>query len=122
LELGQIVDGNVRLVGMMLPVVLVMSLGRIKRAQRHHLRHDRLSEDFGAVELVDIGLGDAALVVVGVKNRGAILPAFVPPLPVQLRWIMRALEKYFQVLDQGYLGRIEKDANRCSERVRDSGE
>src|SRR5438270_4756388 len=82
LKLGQIVDGDVRLVGMMLRVILVISFRGIKRLQCDNLSDNRLRENLGAIELIDVSLRDAALLVIGIENRRTILRAFIRPLPV----------------------------------------
>src|SRR6266404_9148233 len=88
-ELGQIVDGDVRLVWMKLRVILVIVLCGIERLQRHYLRHNGLRKSLGAVELINIGLRNALLLVIGIEDYRAVLSAVVRPLPVQFRGIMR---------------------------------
>ena len=66
-------------------IVLVIGLSWIESLQRNDFGYDGARENLGLVELRDIGLGDALLFVVGVKDRGAILRAFVGALAIELR-------------------------------------
>src|ERR1700682_5300460 len=75
LDLGNVVIGNIGLVGVQRQIVLVIGLRRIKSFQRTHLGHDRLLVDLGGVELRDIGLRDLLLLIVGREDRRAILRA-----------------------------------------------
>jgi len=67
-DLGSIVNHDVGLIGMHFEIVLVISLSRIKGLQRRHLGHDRPGKSFSLVELRDIGLGNALLLVVAVED------------------------------------------------------
>ena len=59
---------NVRIVGVIQGIVLVVSLGIIKPLQRHNLGHDRLAKDFGCIQLRDVGVADFLLLVVGIED------------------------------------------------------
>ena len=65
----------------------------IERLQGHNFRHDRTREDFRAVELSDVGFGDALLFVAAVEDRRSLLRAFVWALSVELRGIVRHREE-----------------------------
>ena len=73
---------------MMLHIFLVIRLGRVKTVERFERGHDRGIENFGVGELLDICLGNVLLIVVGIKNRRAILVAFVGALMIELGWIV----------------------------------
>src|SRR5579863_3537130 len=68
LDLGRIVKHDVGLMGMQGGVVLMIGLGRIERLQRHNPGHDRAGEYTRFVELRDVGLGDALLLIVALEN------------------------------------------------------
>ena len=68
-KLGQIVNGDVWVVGMMFRIVLVIALCGIKRLQRDYLRHDGTSESFCAIELINICPRDSMLVFTGKENH-----------------------------------------------------
>ena len=79
-------------------VVLMISLGLIIRVESGDLRDDRPPEDFGLIELLNVGFGDALLLVAGVENCRAVLRARIGALPVQLGGVMRDGEKDFEEL------------------------
>ena len=72
-EFRKIVDDDVRVVGMMLDVVLMIIFGRIKSREWCDLRDDFLRVDFGGRQLRDVGFSDLFLFGSGVEKRGAIL-------------------------------------------------
>ncbi len=77
-------------------IVLVISLRRIERLQRHYLGHDRAGKRFGLVELRNVRLGNALLIIVAVEDGRAILRAFVRTLTIQLRRIKGYGEEHLQ--------------------------
>lgn len=117
LKLGQIIDGDVRLVRMVLRVVLMISLCRIKSFEGHQLRHNRLGKRFGAVKLVNVCLRNAALIIIRIKNHGTILCAVVRALPVQLSRIVRDGEKKLSATGQKRSGLDRKQCG-LTQRVR----
>ena len=88
-------------------IVLVVSLRRIERLQRHHLGNDFMREDLGLVQLGDISLRDLLLLIAAIKDDGAILRPRVRALSIQLRRIMRDGEKHLEQLTVGELRRVE---------------
>src|ERR1700719_2654359 len=92
-DLGLRIDDDVRIQGIPGRIVLVISLGLIEGLQRDDLGDDWTVEDMGLVQLVDVGLGHALLLVIGVKDRRAVLPARVRTLPIQLRRVVSDREK-----------------------------
>ena len=65
-------------------------------------------ENFGGVELLDVGVRDFLLIGVLVKNCGAVLGAVVRPLIIQFGGVVDG-EKNPQQLAVGDLRRIEDD-------------
>src|SRR5438105_422520 len=71
------------MLGVMLHVVLVIVLGFEKTfADRLDCRDDRLVENFGIVQLLDVCFGDALLIFVFVEDGVAVLVAGVGALLV----------------------------------------
>ena len=70
-------------------VILVVGLGGIKGFQGDDLSHDGAGEDFGLVQLRDVGFGNSLLLVAGIEDGGAVLAAVIWSLPVQLGGIVR---------------------------------
>src|SRR5262245_54970437 len=68
-------------------VVVMVLLGLVKRFQRFVRCRDRAGKGFGVGQLLDVRLGDAPLVIVRVKDRGAVLRADVVALAIQLRGV-----------------------------------
>src|SRR6266536_5175102 len=89
LDLRRIVVGDIGLIGMQRGIVLVICLCRIESLQRHDLGHDRSRKNPGLVELSDVGLGDALLLLILVKNRRSVLRALVRTLTIELRGVVR---------------------------------
>src|SRR5437667_2223345 len=108
----RIVVNDIRIVWMMRRVVLVVSLGRIKGLQLDHLGNDRAREDFGFLELRDIGLGNPSLVVGVIENGRTVLAAGIGSLPVQLCGIVGHGEEDPKKLAIGDLGGIVGDLHR----------
>src|SRR6185295_14341506 len=82
LHLGNIVHPDIRTIQMMGEIILMVVFRVVKAGETHNLRHDLPAEDFGLVELIDIRLRDALLLIVGKKDGRPILGAFVGSLPV----------------------------------------
>ena len=81
-QLRKIVIGNVRIMRIPGHVILMILLRKIKRPERCDLCDDRFLKDLGAIQLLDIGLRDALLFLVGIEDLGAILRAFIGSLAV----------------------------------------
>ena len=107
--LGLRIDDDVGVQWISSRVVLVIGLGFEEGLQRYHLGDDRPVENMSRVQLVDIGVSDALLFVVGVEDRRAVLPAGVGALTVQLRRIVRDGEKDSQDLSVGDPARVVYD-------------
>src|SRR5579884_521445 len=88
-QLGQVVHLYVWIGRVALDEMLMVRLGGVEALERHNLSDDRMPEDMRAVELGDVGFGDALLVVVCIEDRRAVLRAPVRPLAVLLGRIMR---------------------------------
>ena len=82
-DLGAVADLDVGVVGILEGVVLVVVLGAVEGFERDDLRDDAVLPGVGGVELRDVGLGDALLVVVGVEDGGAVGGAGVRALAVE---------------------------------------
>src|SRR5258708_37296598 len=93
-------------------IVLVISLSRVEGFHWNDLGYDRAGEDFSTVELRDVSLGNFLLLLVTVKNYGAILLALVRSLAVQLRGAVRHREKNPQQLPIGEPRRNIHDQHR----------
>jgi len=63
---------------------MVIVLRRVERLQGNHLRYDSFPENPGTFGRTYVLLGDTFLVLVGVKNRRAVLATMVRALVVQL--------------------------------------
>src|SRR3989449_11008862 len=70
LHLRQVVEDDVRLVGVAGEIVLVILLRGIEVLERRHLGDDRTREDAGLVQLIDIGLCGLLLGLVRVEEIG----------------------------------------------------
>lgn len=81
-------------------------LGAIEALERRDLSDDRTGEDVRGIELRNIRVGDALLVVVDKKDGGAIRGSNVRPLAVELRRIMRHREEDAEKLSVGDVRRI----------------
>ncbi len=108
-DLGKIVHRDIRLIRMMHRVVLVVGLRRIKRLQRDYLRDNGLGKNFGLIQLVNVGQGNALLLVPAVKPRRTLLRAGVRSLAVQLRGIMRHGKIHLEQLPVRNLRRVIDD-------------
>ena len=97
---------------MILNVVLMVIFGCIESGQRLNLRHDRLIEPLGLVELLNIGLGSLPLLSIGEKNCRTILATQVKPLLIELGRIMGGCKEDLEQLLIGNLRRIIGDFNR----------
>src|SRR2546427_11684882 len=73
LHLRQVVEDDVRLVGVAGEIVLVILLRGIEVLERRHLGDDRTREDVGLVQLIDIGLCGLFLGLVRVEDRRTVL-------------------------------------------------
>src|SRR6266852_1182370 len=111
-QFGKVVVDDVRIVGIILEVILMVVLGGIESLEGLDLRDDRPGVDLCSVELRDVGLRDALLLRAAVEDRGAVLGASVRTLAIPLRGIVRDREKNHQELAVGELRRIVGDADR----------
>src|SRR5207245_10542396 len=73
LHLRQVVEDDVRLVGVAGEIVLVILILGIEVLERRHLGDDRAREYVGLVKLIDIGLCGLFLGLVRVADRGTVL-------------------------------------------------
>lgn len=108
-HLGPVVDHDVRLVGMLGEVVLVVVLGGIELLDRHELRDDGIGVDARGGELADVALRELLLILAGVEDRRAVLGSVVRPLAVELGGVVRHAEEHFQQFQVTDLRRIEAD-------------
>src|SRR5215467_10551856 len=92
--------------------MLVVSLRWVKARERGYLGDDRLLEDLRFIELLDIRLGDAFLLIVLVEDCRAVLVAVIRSLPVQLRGIVRDAEEDLEQRAVGDLRGIVGDFDR----------
>lgn len=79
---------------MMLGVILMIGLGFVERIERNNLGDNWLLEDFGFVDLSDVGFGNALLLFVSVKDSRAVMRADVGALPIEFRRIMSHGEEH----------------------------
>src|SRR2546428_14113282 len=82
LHLRQVVEDDVRLVGVAGEIVLVILLRGIEGLERRHLGDDRTREDVGLVQLIDIGPPGLFPGPRPVKNRRTVLRPRIPAPPV----------------------------------------
>src|SRR3989440_12970902 len=68
-HLRQVVEDDVRLVGVAREIVLVILLRGIEALERRHLGDDGTGEDAGLVQLVDVGLRPLLFALAGVEDR-----------------------------------------------------
>jgi hypothetical protein len=80
IELGQIIDDDVRIVGVPGEKVLMVSFGRKKTFERNHLRNDWLGEYLCLIELSDVRISDLFLIRIRIEDRRAVLRARIGPL------------------------------------------
>jgi len=71
----------------------MVGLGRIKCLDPVDARYDGTLEDLQLIKLLDVGLGDALLVVTRIENDRAILRTDIRTLPIELRRILRYRKK-----------------------------
>src|SRR5437660_5023400 len=93
-------------------IILVIGLGRIEAFERNNLRYDRAGKYLRLIELRDVGLRDALLFIVRIKDRRSVLSAFIGALTVQLGRIVRNREEHAQQFSVGDLRGIVDDLNR----------
>ena len=84
IDFWRVVENDIGLVGMESSIVLMIGLGGIETLQMYDLRDDAMRKDLGLINLRNVRIGDAFLLVVGIEDGGAILCAFVRPLPIEL--------------------------------------
>src|SRR5580765_108708 len=72
LKLGQIVVNDIRIIRMIRQVVLVVGLGFMESVERRELRGQDAWEHLRLIELIDIRLGDALLLISRIENRRTI--------------------------------------------------
>src|SRR6516165_9542489 len=111
-NLRRIVVYDVRVVGMMSSIVLMVSLGRIEGLQWNDLGYDRAREDLGFCQLRNIGLGNSFLFVLCVEEHRTILAAHIRTLPIQLSRIVRYRKEHPKQLAIGDLGWIVNNFHR----------
>src|SRR5437867_1805628 len=75
---------DIRLVRIPRGVILVILFRRMKGLEGLECCDNRVCEDAGFVQLTNVRFGNPLLLVVGVKNRRAILPT--DALPWRIRW------------------------------------
>src|SRR4030095_13851643 len=80
---------DVRLAGVQRCVVLVVVFGHEELLQRFESRYDGSTEDTRLIQLPNISLRNASLLLVRIEDCRAILTASVVALTVQLRGIVR---------------------------------
>src|SRR5215467_14728276 len=73
LDFWRVVENDIGLVGMESSIVLMIGLGGIEALQMYDLRDDAMRKDLGLINLRDVCLCNALLVVVCVEDGGAIL-------------------------------------------------
>src|SRR5207244_9623639 len=89
LHLRQVVEDDVRLVGVAGEIVLVILLRGIEVLERRHLGDDRTRENVGLVQLIDIGLCGLFLRLVPVTDRRTVLATHKRTLEDQMGWTVR---------------------------------
>jgi hypothetical protein len=94
-------------------VVLMVVLGAIESLEGSDLGHDAFGKRMRGGQLFDVSLGDALLLVGGVKNLRTVLRALVGILTVQLSRIVYG-EVDLQQLTEGDLGGFEGDFDRSA--------
>src|SRR6185312_2281104 len=107
-NLGQVIDGNVRIVRVQGRIILVISLRGIKGLQRDDLRDNASMKHFGLSQLRDVGIGNTLLVGVRIRNHRAVLRAFVWALAVELRWVVDDGEEHLEQLAVRNLRRVKR--------------
>src|SRR5258708_4387522 len=87
-------------------------LSGVEAGERVDLRHDGPGIDLRLVELLNVGFGNALLLVRCVEDGGPVLRAFVRSLAVELRRVMRNGEVDLKQFAERNTGRIEGDPDR----------
>ena len=82
----------------MFDIILLVILGFIEGFERADLGDDWPRENFGLIELSNVGLCNSLLLFVAVKNGRAILSAGVGTLPIELGGIVGHRKKDFEQL------------------------
>src|SRR5918997_215600 len=103
-------DLAIRLVRVVPVVLLVVVLGDVERLERRHLGDYGVVPDALGLDLRDELLGDAALLLVVVEDRGSVLRPDVGALPVQRRGVVDGEENLQDLPERDRL-RIERDLN-----------
>src|SRR5256886_8450293 len=93
LHLRQVVEDDVRRLGVAGEIVLVILLRGMEVLERRHMGDDRTREDVGLVQLIDIGLCGLFLGRARVEDRRTVLAPLVGALAVQLGRIVRHRKK-----------------------------
>src|SRR5262245_4035069 len=112
LDLGQIVDDDIRVRRMPEQEILMVGLGGVEGAQCVHPSDDGPGERLTLLELGDVGLRDPPLRFVGVEDAGSILAANIGSLAVELCGIVHDREVDLEHLTIRQLLRIEADLHR----------
>ncbi len=71
----------------------MVALRGVELVQRSHLGHDRVAENVSFVDLLDVGLGNALLLLVDVEDGAAVLGAGVGTLAVERGGVVGDLKK-----------------------------
>ena len=109
LQLGKIVEDDIRVIRVVCEEVLVIGFGRIKPLERGNFGNDRRPENAGFVQLGDIGKRQLLLRFVGIENRRTVLGPLIRTLAIELCWIVRDGEENPQKVFVRNLGRVEGD-------------
>src|ERR1035441_3100525 len=72
LDFGAVADQDVGVVGVVEGVVLMVGLGVVKALQWDNLGNDGLGEDVCGIKLSDVRLADFVLLVIRIKDGGAV--------------------------------------------------
>ena len=116
LDLRTGVEEDVRLERIPLGVVLVVVLARIEAIERDDFRDDGAIEDLRGIELLDVGLGHALLLVVRVEDHRAILLSDIRALPVLRRRVVRDREEDLEELAVRHARGVETHLDRLGMR------
>src|SRR5215831_15767774 len=84
-------------------------LGFVKSLERFERRGNRLRKNVSRVELLDVQLRCATLLLIGIKDGRAILPADIVALAVEMGWIVGNREENLQNLTVGHLAGVVPD-------------
>src|SRR5215813_1976301 len=112
LDLGQVVEDDVRVRRMPEEKVLMVGLGGVEGAESVHTSDDGPGECLALLELGDVRLRDPPLRFVGVEDAGSILAADIGSLAVELGGIVDNREVDLEHLAIRQLFRIETDLHR----------